>query len=413
MLKKIYYKSNEILFYLFPISIVFSNFLANLTVFYLAIYGLIKLIKSENSLFKNQIIYILLLFWFYISIRSFFSSEILYSLKSSVLLIRYFLFFVAVTFILKNKREIIKKFTIILSIFIIMLFIDSFYEFLSGRSVLGQSDLVNFRISSFFEGRYVLGSYTSKIIFLLIILLNYFYSAQKFRIIFAIISIISLIIILLSGDRAAFGLFLISLLSIIFLINNDFLDLKKKIIFFFSLSVILISAFSFSNDFKGRFYHQTLSDLKTADKIYYFSKGHQSHWQTSLKMFKENKLFGKGPNMFRKLCDNPKYNSGPKSCSTHPHNYYIQLLGETGIIGFSLILYIYLLIIYKLIKQFFYVYIKKTKFLDFSHLVIFSLTFGNFWPLITTGNIFGSFNLNLIIFPLCFYHVLKPKNEDN
>ncbi len=410
MLKKLYYKSNEILFYLFPISIVFSNFLANFTVFYLAIYGLIKLIKNESSLFKNQIIYILLFFWLYISIRSFFSSEILYSLKSSALLIRYLLFFVAVTFILKNKREIIKNFTIILSIFLIILFLASFYEFFSGKNILGQGGGVNFRISSFFDGRYVLGSYTSKIIFVLIILLNYFYSAYKFRIILFIISIISIVIILLSGDRAAFGLFLISLLSIIFLIDHDIFNFKKKVIFFLSLFVILMSAFYFSNDFKGRFYYQTLSDLKSADKIYYFSKGHQSHWETSLKMFEDNKLFGQGPNMFRKLCDNPKYNSGPKSCSTHPHNYYIQLLGETGIIGFSIIFYIYLLIIYNLIKQFFYIYFKKTNFLNFSHLVIFSLTFGNLWPLITTGNFFGSFNLNLIIFPVCFYHILRSKN---
>ena len=79
-------------------------------------------------------------------------------------------------------------------------------------------------------------------------------------------------------------------------------------------------------------------------------------------MFEDSKLFGKGPNMFRKLCDDPKYNSGPKSCSTHPHNYYIQLLGETGIIGFLLLFSVYLIIIFELIRQFFHVYIKKTIF---------------------------------------------------
>ena len=96
-----------------------------------------------------------------------------------------------------------------------------------------------------------------------------------------------------------------------------------------------------------------------------------------------------------------------KSCSTHPHNYYIQLLGETGLIGFALISFIYILIIYELIKQFFYIYIKKTNFLNFSHLTITSILFGNFWPLITTGNFFGSFNFNLIILTLCFYNILK------
>lgn len=407
MVKKFYIRSNEILFYLFPISIVFSNFLANFIVFYLAIYGLIILFINENSYIKNKVIYILLLFWLYISIRSFFSSEIFYSLKSSILLIRYFLFFIAVSYMLEKDKRAIKYLTTLLSIFFVILFIDSFYEFYSGKNIFGFQEGVKFRISSFFEGRFVLGSYVSKIVLLLIILLGHFFSQQTFKFIFVVISIFSLIIILLSGDRAAFGLFLISLLILIFLSNNDFFNLKKKIVYFVSIFIVLISAFLFSDNFKKRFYYQTLSDIRSADKIYYFSKGHQSHWQTSLEMFKDNKLFGKGPNMFRKLCDDPKYNSGPKSCSTHPHNYYIQLLGETGIIGFLLILFVYFLIILKLLKQFFYVYVKKTNYLNFKQLTIISLTFGNFWPLITTGNIFGSFNLNLIIFPLCFYYFLR------
>ena len=81
MLKNLYYKSNEILFYLFPISIVFSNFIANFTVYYLAIYGIIILINNKYSFYKNQVIYILIFFWFYISVRSLFTTEFLYSLK--------------------------------------------------------------------------------------------------------------------------------------------------------------------------------------------------------------------------------------------------------------------------------------------------------------------------------------------
>ena len=144
MIKKFYFKSNEILFYLFPIFIVFSNFLANFTVFYLAILGTILLFKNENSFIKNKIVYILLLFWLYISIRSFFSSEIIYSLKSSILLIRYFLFFIAVTFIIEKKKRIIKNFTIILSVFFMVLFIDSFYEFFSGKNLFGYQENVRF-----------------------------------------------------------------------------------------------------------------------------------------------------------------------------------------------------------------------------------------------------------------------------
>ena len=136
MLKNLYYKSNEILFYLFPISLVFSNFIANFTVYYLAIYGIIILINNKYSFYKNQVIYILIFFWFYISVRSLFTTEILYSLKSSLLLVRYLLFFIAVTVILKSDRKIIKKFKIYLLIFFTIMCFDSFYVFYNGKTYL-------------------------------------------------------------------------------------------------------------------------------------------------------------------------------------------------------------------------------------------------------------------------------------
>ena len=121
-------------------------------------------------------------------------------------------------------------------------------------------------------------------------------------------------------------------------------------------------------------------------------------------MFKHHKLFGIGPNQFRKKCDEKKYNSGIKSCSTHPHNYYFQLLGETGLIGFLLFFICYLLIIKMLIKQFYLVNIKNNKFLSLDKLFVSTIFFSNFWPIITTGNAFGSFSLNLIIIPLLYWN---------
>ena len=48
-------------------------------------------------------------------------------------------------------------------------------------------------------------------------------------------------------------------------------------------------------------------------------------------MFFNNPLFGQGPQMFKTLClITPEY---MKACTSHPHNYYIQTLGELGIVG--------------------------------------------------------------------------------
>ena len=109
MLKKYYLKSCELLFLIFPISIVFSNFFANLTVYYLAILGIYVSLKKKKICLKN-FFYFLIIFWLYISTRSLFTPEVLFSLKSSLLLIRYLFFIIAVSYLIENVKSLIKIF---------------------------------------------------------------------------------------------------------------------------------------------------------------------------------------------------------------------------------------------------------------------------------------------------------------
>ena len=51
-------------------------------------------------------------------------------------------------------------------------------------------------------------------------------------------------------------------------------------------------------------------------------------------MYLDNKIFGVGVKNFRKICKYEKYSVSNLSCASHPHNTYIQILSETGIIGF-------------------------------------------------------------------------------
>jgi O-antigen ligase len=408
MFKKYYLKSCELLFLIFPISIVFSNFIANLTVYYLAFFGIYIFFKEEKYIKKN-ILYLVLIFWVYISLRSLFTTEILFSLKSSLPLIRYLFFIIAVSYLINNVKNLIRNFSIIFFFFISFLFLDAIIQFSFKKNLFGYTEEINNRISSFFNGRFVLGSYISKITLLSLILLNIFLPFKKFKLFYMVVIFVSVFIVLISGDRASLGLYLLSLITILVLIDKKYISYYQK-----ALSLILILIFTFSlvysiDSFKKRFFFQTLSDVKRADKIFYFSRGHQSHWQTSYKMFRDNKVFGKGPNMFRFYCDLQKFNSGEKSCSTHPHNYHIQLLSETGLIGYFLFLFVFLSLIFILIKQFYFVYFKRKSLLSFNKIIILSLSFSNFWPIITTGNIFSSFTLNLVFISLGFYFLDEKK----
>ena len=330
-------------------------------------------------------------------------------LKSSLPLIRYLFFIIAVSYLINNVKNLIRNFSIIFFFFISFLFLDAIIQFSFKKNLFGYTEEINNRISSFFNGRFVLGSYISKITLLSLILLNIFLPFKKFKLFYMVVIFVSVFIVLISGDRASLGLYLLSLITILVLIDKKYISYYQK-----ALSLILILIFTFSlvysiDSFKKRFFFQTLSDVKRADKIFYFSRGHQSHWQTSYKMFRDNKVFGKGPNMFRFYCDLQKFNSGEKSCSTHPHNYHIQLLSETGLIGYFLFLFVFLSLIFILIKQFYFVYFKRKSLLSFNKIIILSLSFSNFWPIITTGNIFSSFSLNLVFISLFFYFLDEKK----
>ena len=86
-------------------------------------------------------------------------------------------------------------------------------------------------------------------------------------------------------------------------------------------------------------------------------------------MFLDRPIIGHGPKMFRIKCSDPKYaellepqNEVISSCMTHPHNFYIQLLAETGLIGFSILFFLFLYVVYLSITKFlYYDLIKKEK----------------------------------------------------
>ena len=68
-----------------------------------------------------------------------------------------------------------------------------------------------------------------------------------------------------------------------------------------------------------------------------------AHYITSFEIFKDFKIFGIGVRNFRNVCKIDKYDGlfdKNFRCSTHPHNKYLEILSETGIITFTLFIII-------------------------------------------------------------------------
>ena len=131
-------------------------------------------------------------------------------------------------------------------------------------------------------------------------------------------------------------------------------------------------------------------------------------------MFENNKLFGQGPNMFRILCDNKEFNINKKSCSTHPHNFYIQLLAETGIVGTFFIFYLLFRIIILSLNNIIRIIKKEKNTFSIYKLAMLTCLWINFWPILPSGNFFSSFLGNIIVLSIAFIGIKgKKTNEFN
>ena len=82
-------------------------------------------------------------------------------------------------------------------------------------------------------------------------------------------------------------------------------------------------------------------------------------------------------------------------CSNHPHNYYLQILTETGIIGFIVISLIGFLFIFFIFKNF--KFLKKNNLESLFILACSISLFLEMFPLRTTGSIFSTSNVTYII----------------
>ena len=66
----------------------------------------------------------------------------------------------------------------------------------------------------------------------------------------------------------------------------------------------------------------------------FFSTEHTGHYILAYHLFKLSPIFGNGPEGFKSYCRSVNYDSDIGMCSTHPHNTMMQILAETGFLGF-------------------------------------------------------------------------------
>ena len=431
-----------------PLSLILSRFTADLSIVILSI--MFFFIRGENKIFENKFLSIAIIFIVCASISSVLSNHIIYSLKSSFLHLRFIFFILTVSILfLYCKKNFLKNlFYIFLSCYLVLLF-DATIQFIFKQNIFGYTVNPINRVSSLFFDELILGSFLSRLFPLLIFL--YVYLKLRLNKYFVIYFLFHLyFVVFVTGERLSFLILNIYyLLFIIFLFKtklNKFLFIFSTIIIF-SLILVFSSSFqarsSFNNTFSQSIAYNNayceetekniISNPKLSEswnyvkgksfipnchpivkifdyEIYYtFTLMHFNHYLSAIEMFKDNKYFGVGPKNFRKICNNKDYYLNEFSCSSHPHNYYIQLLSETGIVGFSLISIIYLSFIYLFFNN-----ITKHNNKDFlSKYILISSFLVNLFPFFPGGNFFNNWNSIIYTLPLGFLIALYNTKKNN
>lgn len=143
-----------------------------------------------------------------------------------------------------------------------------------------------------------------------------------------------------------------------------------------------------------------------------FSPAHESHMKTALNMFLDKPILGHGPNMFRIKCLDSKYATGVMPCNTHPHNFYVQLLAETGILGFSFLLGLFCYVVYLVIRQFHSIVFNKNKryLTDYQVCLLAGMLIA-VWPFTPNGNFFNGTLAIFYTLPFIFFIQSKYKKK--
>jgi O-antigen ligase len=388
------------LIFLLPITLVVGIAIAEAFVFLICTYFLFYCIKFKvYKYFKSNFFLFFLFIYFFLILNSLLSQDYALSLKTSIPYLRHGILSLAIWFAYENYFNFLKKLRIYFySIFFLLVF-DGFFQFFFGNNILGYSTNTE-RLSSFFFSEWILGSFLQKFfpIFLLLLIGNKYF----FKFYNLIFLLLVYILVYYTSERAAFYL-----LSLYIFLNFYFYFTKKYFIKISLLFSFLFIIFYFTGSYERMFVQYKNLENQNSIKMFY-KDTYQNFHLTAYKIFLDNKFFGSGVKTFRILCNNKEYSSGENSCSTHPHNYYIQVLAECGLIGFTILLSVFVFFFYKYIKiAKLYLMKKKKKYL--SKIAIISALVVQFWPLASTGNFFNNF-LSIILYYLIGFYL---KNEDN
>ena len=359
---------------------------------------------------------------------------------NSVIFFKFIVLFLGVKTLFNFLSKInFEKINLICLSIIIFLVFDLFYQKIFGEDIFGFQTLNGERLTGPYKNKMIPGG-------ILLYISSYFifYNYLKFissskvylRLVSFFIILVFTLAILITGERMNYLSLLLLLIFSVILFKNKTHFLFTIIVIFISFSVIINDQYlstrykafiftlkptltekSFNQDEIIKFKEDIKNNKiegKSKDDINFFDTTWGSHYLTAFELIKKEPLFGNGIKSFRFLCGKQKIETVTKDkrCSTHPHNIHLEIISETGVVGYLIfILFISILLFnsYKILKNN-KLYSNQYLYLIFlTSVLIFIITI---FPFKSTGRFFSSFYgflfwLNLSVLNASIYSIRK------
>ena len=417
-------KINLINFFIsfFPLSFLMGNLAININIILVCLLGL-AIYRFEIFIVNQKILkYLIYSFFLYIvlitlirnlpnlNLNDLYKDHII----KSFLFLRFLLLFLVINKLIEKENFNLNLFCLSCAFFSFVFAVDILVQLTFGKDLIGNPRSKD-HLSGFFGDELIGGSFVQKFsLFFIFFMFFRFLNRNSFRINFYKISLFSffLIIIILTGNRVSVLLYLFSVFTF-FLIEKKFKEIFLFFLVFLAMIFLSLKYFSITDpqhtnsryDHRVKnFYYESLEIVLKAPKLFYYGtlpneefggigrSGYLVHFNSGAQVFKKNKIFGGGLKSFRLNC---QY-GGDQTCNSHPHNYFLEILVDVGILGMTMIYLIFFLATVNFLKFYNQNLNSRNRFL---YIPFFLITFFEFFPIRSSGSFFTTGNA-IIIFLL-------------
>ncbi len=392
-----------------PVSFIAGNMIININVIVLLLSTLIfygKEIFKIRYYFLDKFIFIffgLILFTGILNDINFFINDLypkgFNTIIKSVLFLKYLFLYMVLRFLIEKKNLNLKFFFLTSTFCVLFVCLDIFYQFKFGEDIFGFKPLEGSRkLSGPFGDELIAGSYIQRFFLFSFFIIPLFYNSKEkyLKIFISFLLLVFTIGLIFSGNRMPFILFLF-IIFLFFIFQHQFR--KFLIVTFLFASLIFTILYNFNEKVYHNFhnFYERVNSIITIviENDYSNPKApdHIKEFVTFYDTWKMNKYLGGGIKNFRWYCHHRQPGMSSKTgfiCNMHPHNYYLEILTETGLVGLTLIVIIFIITLRLTLQKI--LFSKRTLTNQYTFLPFLLLFIAEIFPLKSTGSFFTTIN---------------------